>query len=134
VSGRPAAAAAALALLAGCGSASSSSDVKAAFDDGLAAIQATQDYEQLRAELRRTITRLRSAKGDGEGRRLAVRGFDATLRGVEARIDFHENDRGNIEAATRDARRANAELSKGAKLLRAAGRVLGTHVGSLSGY
>jgi hypothetical protein len=128
---RTPAVAAGLALLAGCGS--SSGDVRDAFDDGVAAIQSTQDYDQLRSELRRTIKRLRSAEG-GEGRRLAVRGFEATLRGVQARIDFHENDRGNIEAATRDARRANVELGKGAKLLRAAGRLLGTRVGSLGGY
>jgi hypothetical protein len=65
---------------------------------------------------------------------LALRGFEATLRGVQARINFHENDSGNIEAATRDARRANVELSRGAKLLRAAGRLLDTRVGSLNGY
>ena len=81
----------------------------------------TQDYEQLRSELRQTLERLRATRHDGEARRLALRGFQATLRGVQARIDFHENDRGNIEAATRDARRANAELGKAAKLLRAAG-------------
>ena len=129
----PAVAAVVLALLAGCGS-SSPGDVRAAFDVGVAAIQGTQDFEQLRAALRRTIARLRSTRGDGEGRRLALRGFEATLRGVQARIDFHENDSGNIVAATRDARRANSELSRGAKLLRAAGRLLGTRVGSLSGY
>jgi outer membrane murein-binding lipoprotein Lpp len=121
-----------VALLAGCGS-SSSDDVKAALVDGVAAIQGTQDYEQLRAELRRTLARLRGTH-DGGAQRLALRGFEATLRGVQARIDFHENDSGNIKAATRDARRANAELSKGAKLLRAAGRLLGIRVGSLAGY
>ena len=122
-----------LALLAGCGS-SSSDDLRAAFEDGLAALRGTQDYEQLRSELRQTLERLRATRHDGEARRLALRGFQATLRGGQARIDFHENDRGNIEAATRDARRANAELGRGAKLLRAAGRPLGTRVGSLNGY
>ena len=121
-----------LALLAGCGS-SSSGDLRAAFDDGLAAVRGTQDYEQLRSELRRTLKRLRATRHDGEAQRLALRGFAATLRGVQARIDFHENDQGNIEAATRDARRANVELSRGAKLLRAAGRLLDTRVGSLNG-
>jgi len=129
----PAVAAVGLALLAGCGS-SSSGEVRAAFDEGLAAIRGTQDFEQLRSELRRTLGRLRATQHDGEPRRLALRGLEATLRGVQARIDFHENDSGNIEAATRDARRANHELSRGAKLLRAAGRLLGTRVGSLNGY
>jgi hypothetical protein len=53
---------------------------------------------------------------------------------VQSRIDFHENDRGNIRAATRDARRANAALAKGATLLRAAGRRLDVRVGTLNGY
>jgi hypothetical protein len=122
-----------LALLAGCGS-SSSGDLRAAFDDGVAAVRGTQDYEQLRSELVQILERLRATRHDGESRRLALRGFEATLRGVQARIDFHENDSGNIEAATRDTRRANAELSKGAKLLRAAGRLLDIRVGSLGGY
>ena len=65
--------------------------------------------------------------------RLALRGFQSTLRGVEAQIDFHRNDRGNIRAATRDARRANAGLGEGARLLRAAGRQLGVRVGTLNG-
>jgi hypothetical protein len=53
---------------------------------------------------------------------------------VQSRIDFHENDRGNIEAATRDANRANTALTKGATLLRAAGRLLDVRVGMLNGY
>jgi hypothetical protein len=126
-------AAAALAVLTGCGDSPQDTGLKAVFEDGVASIRATQDYEQLRARLRRTIARLRSTR-DGEERALAVRGFEATLRGVQSRIDFHENDRGNIAAATRDARRANAALAKGATLLRAAGRRLGVRVGTLNGY
>jgi outer membrane murein-binding lipoprotein Lpp len=126
-------AAAALAAVAGCGGSSSSGEVTEAFRDGIAAIRGTQDFEQLRTKLQRTIARLRSTD-DGRGRRLAIRGFAATLSGVQFRIDFHENDRGNISAATLDARRANAELTKGAKLLRRAGRLLDVPVGTLAGY
>jgi hypothetical protein len=126
-------AATALALLAGCGDSPRDVGVKAVFEDGVTSIRATQDYEQLRAKLRRTIAWLRSTR-DGKGRALAIRGFEATLRGVQSRIDFHENDRGNIEAATRDANRANTALTKGATLLRAAGRLLDVRVGMLNGY
>ena len=130
--GKPTLAAAVFTLLAGCGS-SSSGEVKAAFDDGVATIRATHDYEQLRGKLLSTIARLRSTR-DGAGRRLAIRGFEAMLRGNNSRIAFVENDRGNLEAATRDARRAGAGLKKGATLLRAAGRLLGRKVGTLDGY
>jgi hypothetical protein len=126
-------AAAALAILAGCGDSPKDGGLKAVFEDGVASIRATQDFEQLRAKLRRTIAGLRSTR-DGEGRALAIRGFEATLQGVQSRIDFHENDSGNITAATRDARRANAWLERGATLLRAAGRLLDVRVGTLSGY
>ena len=103
------------------------------FEDGVAAIRGTHDYVALRAKLRRTLERLRATR-DGEARRLAIRGFEATQRGDEARIAFVENDRGNIEAATRDALRADVALRRGAVLLRAAGRMLGEPVGDLNGY
>jgi hypothetical protein len=125
--------AAALAVLAGCGGTSTNAEVKAAFEDGVASVRTTQDFEQLRARLRRTIARLRRTS-DGPARAVALRGFEATLSGVQFRIDFHENDRGNISAATRDARRANAALAKGATLLRRAGRLLDAQVGTLNGY
>jgi hypothetical protein len=126
-------AAAALAVLTGCGDSPGDGGLKAVFEDGIASLRTTQDYEQLRATLRRTIAELRSRR-DGEGRALAIRGFDATLQGVQSRIDFHENDRGNIRAAIRDARRANARLVRGASLLRAAGRLLDVRVGTLNAY
>ena len=118
-------------LLGGCGG--SGSPVKPVLQDGVAAIRETHDYEALRAKLRLVIARLR-ATDDGRARRLALSGFEATLRGVQSRIDFVENDRGNIDAATRDTRRANAGLREGARLLRAAGRLLDVRVGSLGGY
>jgi hypothetical protein len=99
----------------------------------VAAIRETHDYVRLRAELRATVARLRAAD-DRAGRQLALRGFEATLRGVQARIDFVANDSGNIEAATRDSRRADLAFRRGAHLLRHAGRLLGVRVGPLNGY
>ena len=119
------------ALAAGCGS--SSSAVRPVFEDGVQAILQTHDYVALRAELRRTVARLRAAH-DGKGRRLALRGFETTEQGVQARIDFVANDRGNIDAATRDARRGDVLLRRGAALLRRAGHELGVKVGLLNGY
>jgi hypothetical protein len=116
-------------LAGGCGS---TAPVKGPFTEGVTAIRTTRDYERLRTRLEATIARLRATHG--QGRTLALRGFEATLRGVEARIDFVQNDRGNIAAATRDAKRADAGFGKGARLLRAAGRLLGVRVGRLNGY
>lgn len=124
-------AALAAALVAGCGS--SSSPVRSAFEDGVQAIRQTHEYVPLRAELRKTVSRLRAAPA-GKGRQLALLGFETTERGVQARIDFVANDRGNIAAATRDARRGDVLLRRGAVLLRRAGRALGVKVGSLNGY
>jgi hypothetical protein len=118
-------------VAAGCGS--SGSTVTPLFSDGVEAIRQTHDYVALRAKLRTTIARLRATE-DGEARQLALRGFKSTLRGVQSRIDFHENDRGNISAATRDAQLANARLTQGALLLRRAGRLLNVRVGELNGY
>jgi phytoene dehydrogenase-like protein len=111
----------------------SSPSVRSSFDDGVRAIRQTHDHVRLRAELRRTVTRLR-ATHDGRGRLLALRGFEATERGLQAAIDFVANDRGNIRAATRDARREDRWLGRGAELLRRAGRELGVRVGRLNGY
>src|ERR671930_166346 len=102
---RPAAAAVALLLLAGCGS--SSSAVERDLRRGLAQIRNTRDAKKLRTELRDTLQRLRRDRPSGPAERraraLAIRGFAATLDGVQGRIDFVDNDSGNIEAATRDA-------------------------------
>lgn len=107
--------------------------MRSAFEDGLDSVRQTHDYVRLRAELRRTVVRLQAAD-DGEGRRLALRGFRAMLAGAQARIDFVANDRGNIEAATRDARRGDLAFRRGARLLRRAGRLLDVKVGELNGY
>lgn len=125
-----------LALLAGCHS-SSNAELRAVVADGVSELSVPQDYERLRDMLRQTIARLRSVHvpaDDDRAQRLALRGFTAMLRGVESRIAFAKNDSGNVEAATRDARRGDRWFKAGAALLRAAGRELGVEVGSLKGY
>jgi hypothetical protein len=116
----------ALVLAAGCGS--SSSAVERDLRRGMAQIRNTHDAKKLRTELRGTLARLRrdraSSPAERRARALAIRGFEATLAGVQGRIDFVDNDRGNIEAATRDALRADRGMAKGARLLRAAERSL----------
>jgi hypothetical protein len=136
------AAAAALAVFAGCGSSpprSANSDpVKATFLRGVQQIRDSQDRKKLRRQLVRILAQLRTEKpstpAGRNGKTLAIRGFAATLTGTESQIDFAENDRGNIEAATRDAIRADRALKRGANLLRAAGRAFGIRVGTLRGY
>ena len=70
----------------------------------------------------------------GGGRELALQGFEATLKGVRSQLDFSENDSGEVAAATRDAKRADRYLRRGANLLRAAGQALGVRIGELNGY
>lgn len=137
---RSSAVAAALAALAltGCGSESTSDGVKEHLRDGVAQIRATHDKQKLRSALARTVAKLRRDDApDAAGRRgraLAIQGFTSTIRGIDSQIDFIENDRGNIEAATRDAKRAYGSLTRGANRLRAAGRVFGLQFGTLNGY
>jgi hypothetical protein len=132
-----------LALFAGCGSSkttenAANAELKATFLRGVAQIRRTPDEEKLQDKLLRILVDLRSHRAathvEEHARTLAIRGFASTLRGVERRIAFIRNDRGNIEAATRDARRADRFLQKGATFLRAAGRALDVEVGSLNGY
>ena len=121
-----AAAALALVLVAGCGS--SGSAVERDLRRGIEQIRHTRDAKKLRSELRGTLARLRRDEASGAAERraraLAIRGFEATLDGVQGRIDFVDNDRGNIEAATRDALRADRGMARGGRLLRAAERAL----------
>ena len=123
---RAAAAALALVLLVGCGS--SSSPVERDLRRGEAQIRHTRDAKKLRSELRATLARLRrddpSGAAEQRARALAIRGFEATLAGVQSRIDFMDNDSGNVAAATRDAVRSDRFLARGARLLRAASRAL----------
>ena len=136
---RAALAAALLAIvLAGCGSDSSSDAVKDDLQAGVARIRATHDKKKLRAALVRTVAKLHRDEAaddaDRRARALAIQGFAWTVKGIDSQIDFVENDRGNIEAATRDAKRAYSSLTRGANRLRAAGRVFGLQFGRLNGY
>ena len=134
-----------LTLLVGCASTkSASSDMAsdaAIREDillGVVQIRGSQDARKLRGKLLRTLERLRGDRGSTaagrKGRRLAIEGFASTLKGIDARLDFAENDSGNIEAAVRDAKRADRYLKRGANLLRAGARVLGIRIGMINGY
>jgi hypothetical protein len=121
---------ASLAALAGCGSAGSADRLRDDFRRGIADIRTTRGVE-LRGRLTATIARLRN--DHGPGRALAVQGFAATRRGVQAQIDLETQDSGRLEGAVRDARRSDRYLNRGADLLRAAGRAIGVPVGGLNG-
>ena len=68
------------------------------------------------------------------GRELALQGFEATLKGIRSQLDFSENDSGEVAAATRDAKRADRYLRRGANWLRAAACAFGVRIGELNGY
>jgi Fic family protein len=133
----------ALAVIAGCGSSKSAEatadvSIKRHLLHGVAQMRATHDRKKLRAALGRTLASLRrdearTAAGR-RGRLLAIEGFESTLEGVRSELDFIENDSGNIEAATRDAKRADRYLKRGADRLRAAGRTFGVRIGTLRGH
>ncbi len=138
--GRPSVPAAlAVLVLMGCASSPVPDDaVKRDVLQGISEIRGTHDYEKLRARVVRTIARLRQDRAPTPATRrakgLAIQGFRSTLKGVESEIAFHENDSGEVAAATRDAARAFRFLSRGASQLRAAGRILGVRVGTLNGF
>ena len=122
----------AVVLLAGCGSsADPNASIRRDLDRGVAQIRTTHDPKRLRAELLRTVARLRrddaSTAATRRAKRLALAGFTATLRGVQSQIDFVDNDSGNVAAATRDAIRADRFLARGSRLLGAARRALEGH-------
>jgi hypothetical protein len=81
----------------------------------------------------RTIAALRN-EASARGRRLEITGFASTLRGVDAQIDLIENDSRKLEAAVRAAAKADRYRTRGANLLRAAGRALGVDIGKLRDY
>ncbi len=54
--------------------------------------------------------------------------------GTQSQLDFVEKDSGEVAAATRDAKRADHYLRRGANRLRAAGQVFGIRIGELNGY
>jgi hypothetical protein len=105
---------------------------------GVREIRVTRDRTKLHAELVHLLAHLRRAHGTTasarRGRVLALQGFEATLKGIRSQLDFSENDSGEVAAATRDAKRADRYLRRGANWLRAAGRALGVRIGELNGY
>ena len=105
---------------------------------GVGQIRVAHDRKKLRAELIHVVAHLRQVHGTTaaarRGRELALQGFEATLQGIRSQLDFSENDSGEVAAATRDAKRADRYLTRGANRLRAAGRALGVQVGELNGY
>jgi hypothetical protein len=127
-----------LALPAGCGSSGSDAAVRATFRHGIEQIRTSAGATALRQHLRHTLADLRGEQASSDtarrGRRLAIAGFEQTLEGVDAQIDFSENDSGELEAAARDAMRAERHKKRGADLLQAAGRALNVPVGRLPGY
>jgi hypothetical protein len=132
-----------LGLVSGCGSSTPAAgradrSIEQDLLRGVREIRVTHDRTRLHAELVVVLASLRRAHGTTagtrRGRELALQGFEATLKGVRSQLDFSENDSGEVAAATRDAKRADAYLRRGANLLRAAGQALGVRVGELNGY
>jgi hypothetical protein len=132
-------------LTLGCGCGSSRSGVGTAdarvnqeLRRGVEEIRSIHDRKKLDAELSSIVARLRRERGSTaaveRARKAALAGFELTRKGVGSQIDFIENDSGEVAAATRDARRADEYLRRGAILIRMAGLALGTQVGDLDGY
>ncbi len=92
----------------------------------------------LYAQLTRIVESLRrdraSTADARRARNLAIQGFEWTLKGTRSQLDFSENDSGNVAAATRDAKRADRYLTRGANCLRAAGRILEIRIGKLNAH
>jgi hypothetical protein len=123
--------------LVACGNTGSDDAVRKTFTSGLAQIASTPDPSRLEAKLTATIRDLEGERPDSaasrRGRTLALAGFRSTLRSVETQLSMRTHDSGNLEAAVRDAKRADRYLNRGARLLRAAGRDLGVRVGTVNG-
>jgi hypothetical protein len=105
---------------------------------GVREIRTTHDRKTLRVELVHLLAHLRRLHGTTEtarrGRELALQGFEATLVGTQSQLVIVENNSGEVAAATRDAKRADHYLRRGANRLRAAGQVFGIQIGELNGY
>jgi hypothetical protein len=131
-------AALAVAVLTAGTAAAADTTVEASLRHGVAAIRGTDGEAKRDAQLAHVLVRLRSDRGSTapveRARKLAIRGFTWTRRGLHARLDFIRNDSGNLPAAVRDSIAADRALKRGAALLRAAGRALGIRIGTLDGY
>jgi hypothetical protein len=105
---------------------------------GVAEIRSAHDPKRLHTQLGRIIASLRGDHGSTaeveRARDVALVGFELTRKGVRSQIDFIENDSGNVAAATRDARRADRYLRRGADRIRMAGLALGIQIGELQGH
>jgi hypothetical protein len=127
----------AIATFAPAAAAASDASIKRSFVEGLAQVRAPSTPGRLDAELRRTLHRLRadtpSSAAGRRGRSLAVQGFVWLRRRVQAQLAMTRNDSGNVEAAIRDAVRADRCLARAAVLLRSAGRALEVRVGKIDG-
>ncbi|HEV8105545.1 MAG TPA: hypothetical protein VGP69_17565 [Gaiellaceae bacterium] len=139
------AAAGLMGLVLGCSCGSSNSATSAADASvkhdllrGVAVIRATQDRKRLETQLGGIVASLRGERGSTtaveRARKVALAGFQLTRKGVRSQLDFSENDRGEVAAAARDARRADRYLGSGADRLRLAGLALGIQIGMLDGY
>jgi hypothetical protein len=94
--------------------------------------------KRLETQLGGIVASLRGERGSTtaveRARKVALAGFQLTRKGVRSQLDFSENDRGEVAAAARDARRADRYLGSGADRLRLAGLALGIQIGMLDGY
>jgi hypothetical protein len=133
----------ALLLCCGCGtsrSGVSTADVSVKQDllRGVEEIRSTHDRKRLDAQLGHIVASLRGERGSAavveRAREVALVGFELTQKGIRSQIDFSENDSGNVAAATRDARRADRYLGRGANRIRMAGLALGIRIRKLDGY
>ena len=139
------AAAGLIAFVLGCGcgssrSGASTADVSIKHDlvRGVEEIRSTHDRKRLDAQLGHIVASLRRERGSSavveRAREVALVGFELTQKGVRSQIDFSENDSGNVAAATRDARRADRFLGRGANRIRMAGLAFGIRIRELDGY
>jgi hypothetical protein len=131
------AAAAVLAATLATPAAGSDASLERTLRSGVAQIRRPQTERRLDRELAAAMVSLRadraSTAAGRRGRALAIEGFAWTRKGIRAQLDMQANDSGNVEAATRDAKRADRCLVRGAAVLRAAGRAFGLRIGPLNG-
>jgi hypothetical protein len=126
-----------LAPLGGCGSEGSrapagATDAALRLDivRGVAALRKDEGALLMRGRIAETVARLRrdgSATTAGRrARTLAISGFTWTLRSLDAQRHMMTSDSGNLPAAVRDAERGDRYRERGARLLQAALRALGS--------
>jgi hypothetical protein len=119
----------AAAVLAGCGSQHA---LRADLAHAVTAVRTVHDDARLQAELRRAKRRIAADKaGSARERRAKTEGLSALAlldEALSSKLAFIRNDSGNVEAATRDSKRAYALLARGGALLYAAALDAGARV------